>query len=283
MWSLRRELIAEYDSIQTLFGIRSHLRGYACPVDCESELRIIIVRVNILKHHLLVFLVVLLLSLVSTLGLAADEKNSATEANDTFEVSGPARVVDGDTLVIGAQAIRVEGIDAPEDGQSCNRSNGGRWSCGAEATAALRALSAKGVRCVGSEFDAYERLIASCSAGDADIGKIMVLEGMALAYRRYSIRYVADEEVARKASRGVWQGSFVEPWQWRKEKWSDAVSTASSPDCPIKGNISSNGNRIYHAPWSRSYSKTRIDESKGERWFCDEAEALAAGWRAPFR
>lgn len=248
-----------------------------------ENLRVMIKMMVNLEYQFRVFaFIALSLLLVSAPSRAADKRPSAAPQS-TIEVSGPARVVDGDTLVIGAQVIRVEGIDAPEDGQSCNRSNGGQWSCGAQATAALSALSAKGVRCAGSEFDAYKRLIASCSAGNSDIGKAMVLDGMALAYRRYSTRYVADEEIARKASRGVWQGSFVEPWQWRKERWSRAGSSASSPDCPIKGNISSNGNRIYHAPWSRSYSKTRIDESKGERWFCDEAEALAAGWRAPFR
>ena len=245
----------------------------------KGQLRFKIVNVLIPKHNSIRRnIVILILTLSSTSGLAVDNRLS-----DGMEVSGPARVVDGDTLVIGAQAIRIEGIDAPEDGQSCTDPDGGQWSCGLEATDALRALSAEGVSCVGSEFDAYERLIATCSADNADIGKAMVLGGMALAYRQYSTRYVVNEEVARNARRGVWQGSFVEPWRWRKQMWQKAGSTASSSDCPIKGNISSNGDRIYHAPWSRSYSRTRVDESKGERWFCDEAEALAAGWRAPFR
>lgn len=235
-----------------------------------------------LKHFFPVPVAVLFLSLVTTLALAADKQSAATLAND-IEVSGPARVVDGDTLVIGAQAIRIEGIDAPEDGQRCSHSDGGQWPCGTQATEALRALSEKGVRCVGSEFDAYERLIASCSSDNANIGQAMVRAGMALAYRHYSTRYVVDEEFARNAGRGVWQGSFVEPWLWRKQMWRQAGNLASSADCPIKGNISRHGERIYHAPWSRSYNKTRVDESKGERWFCNEADALAAGWRAPFR
>ena len=214
--------------------------------------------------------------------LEANETALAKTAGD-IAFSGPARVVDGDTLIIGSQSVRIEGIDAPEDGQNCSRANGRQWACGAQATWRLRQLSARGVSCVGSEFDAYDRLIASCMADNADIGQTMVLNGMALAYRRFSKRYVADEAIARNARRGVWEGPFVEPWQWRKEKWQEAGTTASSPGCPIKGNISSNGDRIYHAPWSRSYNKTRINEAKGERWFCDEAEAIAAGWRAPFR
>jgi len=231
------------------------------------------------------------LRLLALAGFVLLGSMSALEANETalaktagdIAFSGPARVVDGDTLIIGSQSVRIEGIDAPEDGQNCSRANGRQWACGAQATRRLRQLSAKGVSCVGSEFDAYDRLIASCMADKADIGQTMVLNGMALAYRRFSKRYVADEAIARNARRGVWEGPFVEPWQWRKEKWQEAGTTASSPGCPIKGNISSNGDRIYHAPWSRSYNKTRINEAKGERWFCDEAEAIAAGWRAPFR
>ena len=215
-----------------------------------------------------------------TLNCLADDKQSAPIA---IEVSGPARVIDGDTLVIGSQVIRINGIDAPEDNQNCGDHDGGSWSCGASATAALRQLSAGRIQCEGDEFDTYQRLIATCSANKRDVGKAMVLDGMALAYRQYSTHYVADEEVAQRAKRGLWSGTFVAPWQWRKDKWKTAGDVSPSSDCPIKGNISGDGTRIYHAPWSRAYHKTRIDESKGERWFCDEAEALAAGWRAPLR
>jgi len=200
-----------------------------------------------------------------------------------YDVSGPARVIDGDTLAVGSQVIRISGIDALEDAQSCSDSRGRSWQCGASATNALRKLSAGGVRCLGSEFDAYNRLIASCVANKLDIGKSLVLDGLALAYRRYSALYVADEAEAKKAGRGVWQGKFVEPWQWRETKWQQTEKSVPASGCPIKGNISKDGLKIYHAPWSRSYDRTRIDESKGERWFCDEAEAIAAGWRAPFR
>lgn len=72
---------------------------------------------------------------------------------------------------------------------------------------------------------------------------------------------------------------FQKPWEYRAEKWE--VAEQEAPDgCPIKGNISENG-RIYHAPWSPWYKKTKIDEAKEERWFCSEAEAVSAGWRAP--
>ena len=48
----------------------------------------------------------------------------------------------------------------------------------------------------------------------------------------------------------------------------------------IKGNVARDGERIYHTPWSPWYGRTKISEGKGERWFCDEGAAQAAGWRA---
>ena len=222
---------------------------------------------------------IFVITLYSIMGLANDKPAESV----AVEVSGPAKVIDGDTLVIGSQVIRINGIDAPEDGQDCGRHGGGSWSCGTIATAALRQLSANGVRCVGEAFDAYQRLIATCTANDRDVGKALVIDGLALAYRQYSTRYVAEEVAAQQAKRGLWSGTFIAPWQWRKDRWAESGNASPLSDCPIKGNISRDGTRIYHAPWSRSYDRTRIDESKGERWFCDEAEAQAAGWRAPFR
>ena len=223
--------------------------------------------------------------------------DAALGATGPIEIGGPARTLDGDTLEIGAQAIRIEGIDAPEDGQECKDAAGEPWRCGAAAGQALRELVADGVRCLGDGFDAYRRLIATCRVDGAvgepdrdgsdadgrDVGAALVEAGLALAYVRYSERYVGEERTAREARRGVWRGAFVPPWQWRRERWREAGEAAPSPDCPIKGNVSADGTRIYHAPWSRSYGRTTIDESRGERWFCDEAEAIAAGWRAPRR
>lgn len=219
---------------------------------------------------------VLAAALLCTAGaLAADAR--------PIEIGGPARAVDGDTLVIGAQAVRLEGIDAPEDGQDCEDARGRSWHCGAAAGNALTALVRDGVRCTGHAFDAYERLLGTCRANGADVGAVLVRDGLALAYVKYTDRYAGEEAAARKAQRGVWQGDFTAPWDWRRDRWRAAGGEAPSPDCPIKGNVNGKGERIYHPPWSRGYARTRIDEAKGERWFCDEAEALAAGWRAPRR
>ncbi|TIT01688.1 MAG: hypothetical protein E5W72_00205 [Mesorhizobium sp.] len=89
------------------------------------------------------------------------------------------------------------------------------------------------------------------------------------------------------AHRGVWQGRFDQPWDWRDAN-ADKVETVSEQStgfgllgsgCNIKGNISAEGERIYHVPGQKFYADTKIAEAKGEKWFCSEAEARTAGWR----
>jgi len=207
---------------------------------------------------------------------------AASEGAPILEISGPAVVTDGDTIRIGNQIIRIYGIDAFENAQNCER-HGRRYNCGAESENVLRGMLNNGASCAGSEFDSYNRLIARCLADSTDVGARMVRSGNALAYRKYASDYIGDEDDARLAKRGVWQGSFEAPWTFRAARWNAAATDTPNEGCPIKGNINRKGERIYHAPWSRSYARTRINVGKGERWFCSEAEALAAGWRAPFR
>jgi endonuclease YncB( thermonuclease family) len=195
--------------------------------------------------------------------------------------SGPARIIDGDTISISNQRIRLHGIDTPESKQSCQR-EGVVWFCGAEATQTLRDLVGRSeVTCNQRDRDRYGRIVAVCRANGRNLNKAMVLSGMALAYRRYSKDYVSQEIIAKAAKRGLWSGKFVPPWEWRRGE-----RLASGPDpiqnidgCMIKGNIGSKGSRIYHMPGGRWYSRTVITVSKGERWFCTEEEARSAGWR----
>ncbi len=74
----------------------------------------------------------------------------------------------------------------------------------------------------------------------------------------------------------------MKPWEWRRGKRIAANDNAPG-QCRIKGNINRKGERIYHAPGDNWYDRTRIDPAKGERWFCSEAEAIAAGWRKALR
>ncbi|MBU2956802.1 thermonuclease family protein [Paracoccus sp. 1_MG-2023] len=207
----------------------------------------------------------------------------ASAAGQNSSITGTANIVDGDTLRLGDITIRIHGIDAPETEQRCSARGGGDWNCGKAATEAAIAL-AQGheVTCVARDRDAYGRIVASCEVNGTDIGASLVKRGLAWSYRKYSDDYAMDEEAARSLRVGIWQEDTQTAWDFRSDAWAVAAYESPRKDCPIKGNIAGDGDRIYHTPWSPFYSRTRIDEAKGERWFCNEAEAVAAGWRAPF-
>ena len=128
-----------------------------------------------------------------------------------------ARVIDGDTIAIGDERIRLFGIDAPEHDQVCSQA-GRPVRCGDEATSQLRALiGSKRVTCEGRNRDRYGRLIATCSVDGNDVGRQMIASGWAVAFRRYSEEYVPEEDAARTARRGLWRGGFQRPIEWRAE------------------------------------------------------------------
>lgn len=196
------------------------------------------------------------------------------------QVTGVATVIDGDTIEIQGTRIRLHGIDAPESAQLCQRPDGARWRCGQQAALALQDhIGRSTVTCVERDIDRYGRLVGQCSVHGADINAWLVANGWAVAYRRYSTDYLSSEQAAREGNVGVWSGLFVMPWDWRRGERLEAASENPARDCRIKGNINRSDERIYHVPGGRYYDRTRIDENKGERWFCTEAEACAAGWR----
>ncbi len=137
------------------------------------------------------------------------------------------------------------------------------------------------VRCVGDEKDRYDRVVARCYLGGTELSSSIVQAGWALAYRQYSTDYVDVENVARERGIGIWRGQFTSPWEWRTGKRLAGTTEKNSQSgrCLIKGNISRSGARIFHVPGGAYYSRTRIDLSRGERWFCTEEEAIAAKWR----
>jgi endonuclease YncB( thermonuclease family) len=223
---------------------------------------------------------------------------------DAAERIGIARVVDGDTLTIGASKIRLQGIDAPETDQICLNASGDRWTCGIEARDRLIAhIAAREISCVSNENDVYGRELGHCSVAGEDLNGWMVRQGWALAYLKYSSAYVAFEDEARTHQRGLWQGAFIAPWDWRHRNNKTvilgalsvpinaqasllphpATEGAPSADCVIKGNVNRNGERIYHLPGQEYYDKVQMNAGKGKRWFCTPEEAEAAGWRRALR
>jgi endonuclease YncB( thermonuclease family) len=221
-----------------------------------------------------------------------------TRANTT--IVGRADVVDGDTIVVNGSKIRFNGIDAPETDQICLDSRAQQYPCGLLARDRLASkVGAATVSCVVTGMDVYQRHLAACAVSGEDLQRWLVQQGLALSFRHYSHVYDADEEKARQLHVGLWAGSFVAPWDWRHRTASTPVlgaekvpvsarpallETRSNPQspsaaCVIKGNVNRTGERIYHVPGQRYYAETRMNKGTGERWFCTESEAQAAGWR----
>ena len=194
----------------------------------------------------------------------------------------PVHVVDGDTVDVGVIRYRLHGIDAPEAAQVCAGRDGGTWNCGQDAIRYMEEfIDGKSVECDDRGHDAYGRTIAVCVAGGVEINALMIEQGFAWAFRKYSQDYVETEEAARKRGVGIWQAATEPAWDFRAHKWEASLSAAPDRACPIKGNINRKQEHIYHVPWSKDYGRTRVNVAKGERWFCSEEEAVAAGWRAP--
>lgn len=194
------------------------------------------------------------------------------------QLTGPVKVIDGDTLDIGNVRVRLEGIDAPETGQTCGRKWVGSFDCGLDATRLLAELTKdRETTCEARGKDRYGRTLAVCFAGGLDINAEMVRRGMAWAFLKYSRSYEQVEAEARALRIGIWEGDTIPAWVYRQRQWTSAEGAAPR-GCVIKGNVSRNGH-IYHLPWNPWYGRVRVDEARGERWFCSEDEAIAAGWR----
>ena len=131
-------------------------------------------------------------------------------------IIGQAGVVDGDTIEIHGTRIRLHGIDAPESGQTCE-ALGERYRCGQRAAIALDGfLGSQTVKSVQTDTDRWKRIVARCFIRGNDLGKWMVENGWAIAFRRYSTEYVESEARARDNKLGMWKGEFMPPEEWRR-------------------------------------------------------------------
>jgi endonuclease YncB( thermonuclease family) len=162
---------------------------------------------------------------------------SPAAAESLPELTGQASVIDGDTIEIHGQRIRLWGIDAPESDQLCRNDDSNLYQCGRAAATALAALFSaipRPVMCSPTGQDQYGRTVAVCTLGTPgpDIGHWLVANGHALDWPQYSKgKYAEPQREAQKASRGIWAGSFVEPWKYRGCRRSGlAISRCSDGD-----------------------------------------------------
>ena len=133
------------------------------------------------------------------------------------EFYGKVRIIDGDSIEIKNEKIRLLGIDAFEKKQECIRKDGTKYKCGEAAISnLLMIISGQPVRCVTKKKDHYKRWLATCYIGTLDINENMVLYGNAFSYM--SKKYKTAENEAKKGSAGAWAGEFIFPWEWRKIK-----------------------------------------------------------------
>ncbi|MBI2007539.1 MAG: thermonuclease family protein [Candidatus Blackburnbacteria bacterium] len=187
-----------------------------------------------------------------------------------------SRVIDGDTIELaGGTRVRYIGIDTPEPGQCFS----------GEATEENKKLvEDKKARLETDvqKFDKYGRTLAYVFVGNLFVNEELVRRGFAKVYTyppdvKYTEKFVAAQKEARENKLGLWAEGICLPGSQGDDL--EPQTTQPSAECGIKGNISSSGEKIYHTPGQRYYEKTKIEENKGERWFCTEEEAEKEGWR----
>ncbi len=203
-----------------------------------------------------------------------NKQETALETKQNKEGVLVTRVIDGDTIELeDGTRVRYIGVDTPEPGQCF----------GKEATEANARLVEN--QSVKLEFDIekqdkYGRTLAYVWVGSTLVNEELVREGFATVTTyapnvKYVERFLAAQKEARDAERGLWKSGVCSE---SKPTTSPQVQS-SQTECTIKGNISSSGEKIYHMPGQRYYEQTKVDEGKGERWFCNENEAVSSGWR----
>jgi endonuclease YncB( thermonuclease family) len=193
-------------------------------------------------------------------------------------LEGRAIALSGDTLRVAGTTVALSGIEAPVEGQTCATDDARSWRCDAAAKSALaRLLRSASVACSLSGTDDLGRKVGTCREGETDIAAELVRNGDVFAQTGFFSSYGSLENAAREAKVGIWRGEAARPSDYRSQKWEEAKREAPE-GCPIKGNVM-HGRRVYVLPWAQGYERVKVSSSRGERWFCSEAEARAAGWR----
>lgn len=201
------------------------------------------------------------------------------------EIAGrAANVINGETIRLSNVMIRLEGVESPDRSQTCQGQGKKRWKCGEMAQVALeRLVNGKPLKCqTGNTPDAHGRLNGTCALDDGrDVGMLLVERGHVFSTSSYFGGYAAQENEAKRQKIGIWANDIERPAEYRVKLWDSAKLTAPE-GCPIKGTVTSAG-KLYVLPWSSDYAKATVRPQRGERWFCSEGEAQAAGWRSSDR
>ena len=128
------------------------------------------------------------------------------------------KIVDGDTIHLNGEKIRFTGIDTPELKQTCLK-EGVKNLCGATAKQILiDKIANNNIECISEGKDQYKRTLAECFVNNESLSSYLVRNGYAFAYRRYSKKFIPDEDYARINKIGIWSMEFDYPWDYRKSK-----------------------------------------------------------------
>lgn len=214
--------------------------------------------------------------------VATVSPDAAKPVTVSTDISGRAYAMSGDVLRIDRMLVHLNEVEAPGLGQPCHRPNGRLWNCERAAKSGLaRIVRRKTVTCAPVGQGPDGTILATCTAGATDIATELVRAGYVFAIRSFFGSLNDAEDQARAAKRGLWQGEVQRPQEWRDQEWEDAKRDA--PDgCPIKGLIRASS-KLYTLPWSQGYDRAKVHTNKGERWFCSEDEAKAAGFASSDR
>lgn len=196
----------------------------------------------------------------------------------TPEVSGRALAVTGDTIRLDGRLYVLAGIEAPEKGQSCLKGGNRSWRCGMASAEALgQRMRREVIVCKLTGSEDRGRPIARCRAGEQDLAAAQLKDGWAFSNGFFLSQYAGLEAEARKQKTGIWAGEAERPQVWRARLFEEAKRKAPN-NCPVKGVQAATGPR-YVMPWEDDYQRIKVRTPRGERWFCNEQDAQAAGYR----
>jgi endonuclease YncB( thermonuclease family) len=192
------------------------------------------------------------------------------------------QAVTGDTLKIEGQLVRLSGVEAPDLQQVCTRGAAKRWKCGEAAKAAMeRLVRGKTVTCTLSGSEGAGRALATCVADGRDVAADLLKDGHIFSSSGYFGAYASLEAEAKRGKVGLWAGDAERPADYRSRLW-EAAAKVAPEGCPIKGRVSS-GSKTFVMPWDSNYASATVRPTRGDRWFCNEKDAMSAGFKVADR